>query len=224
MLKRKTIGVLGLGIFGRTVARQLSQFDQDVIAIDTRESHVNEVADLVTKAAVGDMTDRDFLLAVGIEQCDTVVIATGNNLEASVLAIMHCKKLGVTAIVAKAKNKIHEEVLYGIGATNVITPERDSGKRVASNILKHHIESIIYLEHGISMINFKIPASWIGKTLSELDVRQKYELNVIGTRPEKESTLVPNVNPFEPLKSGTIIVAICNNHTFEKFDYLGYLK
>ncbi|MGT2933175.1 potassium uptake transporter gating subunit KtrA [Streptococcus catagoni] len=224
MLKRKTVGVLGLGIFGRTVARQLSQFDQDVIAIDYRENHVNEIGDLVSKAAVGDMTDRDFLLAVGIDQCDTVVIATGNNLESSVLAIMHCKKLGVPIIIAKAKNKIHEEVLYGIGATNVISPERDSGKRVASNILKHHIESIIYLEHGISMINFRIPKTWEGKTLSELDVRQKYELNIIGTRQEKENSLNPNVNPFEPLPAETIIVAIANDHTFEKFDYLGYLK
>ncbi|EGJ26816.1 potassium uptake transporter gating subunit KtrA [Streptococcus porcinus] len=223
-MKRKTIGVLGLGIFGRTVARQLSQFDQDVIAIDKSEANVNEIGNLVTKAAVGDMTDNDFLLAVGIDQCDTVVIATGNNLEASVLAIMHCKKLEVPAIIAKAKNKIHEEVLYGIGATNVITPERDSGKRVASNILKCHIESIIYLEHGISMINFAIPESWVGKTLTELDVRQKYELNIIGTRHEKESSLDPNVNPTAPLEPNTILVAIANNHTFEKFDYLGYLK
>ncbi|MGT2887799.1 potassium uptake transporter gating subunit KtrA [Streptococcus didelphis] len=224
MIKRKTVGVLGLGIFGRTVARQLSQFNQDVIAIDIRESHVTEIANLVSKAAVGDMADKDFLLAVGIEQCDTVVIATGNNLEASVLSIMHCKKLGVPSIIAKAKNKTFEEVLYGIGATKVITPERDSGKRVASNILKHHIESIIYLEHGISMINFAIPKSWIGKSLSELDVRQKYELNIIGTRNNKEKNLNPNVNPFEPLPADTTIVAIANDHTFEKFDYLGYLK
>ncbi|HHJ7130684.1 TPA: potassium uptake transporter gating subunit KtrA [Streptococcus pyogenes] len=224
MLKRKTVGVLGLGIFGRTVARELSNFDQDVIAIDIRESHVKEVADLVTKAAVGDITDKEFLLAVGIEHCDTVVIASGNNLESSVLAVMHCKKLGVPTIIAKAKNKIFEEVLYGIGATKVITPERDSGKRVASNLLRHHIESIIYLEHGISMIEFVIPKSWEGQSLSELDVRRKYELNVIGMRQKEVKTLDTNVKPFEPLEPNTIIVAIANDHTFEKFDYLGYLK
>lgn len=83
-MKRKTIAVLGLGIFGRTVAKQLSQFDQDVIAIDTNEHYVDEIGDFVTKAAVGDMTDKDFLLAIGIDQCDIVVIATGNNLESSV--------------------------------------------------------------------------------------------------------------------------------------------
>lgn len=223
-MKRKTIAVLGLGIFGRTVAKQLSQFDQDVIAIDTNEHYVDEIGDFVTKAAVGDMTDKDFLLAIGIDQCDIVVIATRNNLESSVLAIMHCKKLKVPVIIAKAKNKTFEEVLYGIGATKVITPERDSGKRVASNILKRHIESIIYLEHGISLINFEIPKSWVGKSLTELDIRQKYELNIIGTRLEKDGNLNPNVNPIEPLKEHTILAAIANDHTFEKFDYLGYLK
>lgn len=148
MYKRKTVGVLGLGIFGRTVARRLSEFDQDVIAIDSNELLVNQVADLVTKAAVGDMTDQEFLLGVGIDNCDTVVIASGKNLESSVLAIMNCKKLGVPVIIAKAKNRVFEEVLLGIGATKVITPERDSGKQLASNIMKNHIENIIYLEQG----------------------------------------------------------------------------
>ena len=105
MLKRKTVGVLGLGIFGRTVARELSNFDQDVIAIDIRESHVKEVADLVTKAAVGDITDKEFLLAVGIEHCDTVVIASGNNLESSVLAVMHCKNSVFQPLLPRLKIK-----------------------------------------------------------------------------------------------------------------------
>ncbi|WP_159561320.1 potassium uptake transporter gating subunit KtrA [Streptococcus halichoeri] len=224
MSKRKTFGVLGLGIFGRTVARQLSQFDQDVIAIDKNESHVNEVADIVTNAAVGDMTDQAFLMAVGLDQCDVVVVASGNNLESSVLAIMHSKKLGVPVIMAKAKNKIYEEVLYGIGATKVITPERDSGKHLASSLLKHHIESIIYLEHGISMINFVIPKTWVGKNLTELDVRQRYELNIIGLRSKDENNLHININPLDPLPENVILVGIANDHTFERFDYLRQLK
>ncbi|KHD45799.1 potassium uptake transporter gating subunit KtrA [Streptococcus hongkongensis] len=224
MFKRKTVGVLGLGIFGRTVARRLSEFDQDVIAIDNDEKLVNQVSDIVTKAAIGDMTDQEFLLAIGIDNCDTVVIASGNNLESSVLAIMNCKKLGVPIIVAKAKNRIFEEVLLGIGATKVITPERDSGKQLAANIMKHHIESIVYLEHGVSMVNFHIPKSWVGKTLTELDVRQNFDLNIIGTRHTSDKKLIPNIDPNLPLIDDTIIVAIANDNTIEKFDYLGYLK
>ena len=118
----------------------------------------------------------NFLKAVGIAQCDVVVIATGNTLESSVLAIMHCKKLGVKTILAKAKNATYEEVLYGIGATKVITPERDSGKRVASNMLRHHIKNIIHIEDNIAMIEFSIPDSWVGKSLVQLDLRHKYDL------------------------------------------------
>lgn len=223
-MKKKLVGVLGLGIFGRAVARQLSQFDQDVIAIDMKENIVNEFGNIVTKAVLGDITDKNFLLAVGLDHCETVVVATGNNLESSVLAILNCKKIGIPIIIAKAKNKIYEEVLYGIGATNVISPERDSGKHVASNILKHHIESIIYLENHVSIINFKIPESWVGKKLAELSIRQKYELNIIGTRLHKGGHLKLNVDPNTPLPPNSILVGIANDHTFEKFDYLDYLK
>ena len=223
-MKKKLVGVLGLGIFGRAVARQLSQFDQDVIAVDMKENIVNEFGNIVTKAVLGDITDKNFLLAVGLDHCETVVVATGNNLESSVLAILNCKKIGIPIIIAKAKNKIYEEVLYGIGATDVISPERDSGKKVASNILKHHIENIIYLENHVSIINFKIPESWVGKKLAELSIRQKYELNIIGTRLHKGGHLNLNVDPNTPLPPNIILVGIANDYTFEKFDYLGYLK
>ena len=92
-MKKKLVGVLGLGIFGRAVARQLSQFDQDVIAIDMKENIVNEFGNIVTKAVLGDITDKNFLLAVGLDHCETVVVATGNNLESSVLAFLIVKKL-----------------------------------------------------------------------------------------------------------------------------------
>lgn len=223
-MKKKLVGVLGLGIFGRAVARQLSQFDQDVIAVDMKENIVNEFGNIVTKAVLGDITDKNFLLAIGLDHCETVVVATGNNLESSVLAILNCKKIGIPIIIAKAKNKIYEEVLYGIGATDVISPERDSGKQVASSILKHHIENIIYLENHVSVINFKIPESWVGKNLAELSIRQKYELNIIGTRLHKGGHLKLNVDPNTPLPPNIILVGIANDRTFEKFDYLGYLK
>lgn len=223
-MTKKIFGVLGLGIFGRTIVKELSKFDQEVIALDRHENLVQDVADMTTKAAVGDITEIEFLKAVGIAQCDVVVIATGNTLESSVLAIMHCKKLGVKTILAKAKNATYEEVLYGIGATKVITPERDSGKRVASNMLRHHIENIIHIENNIAMIEFSIPDSWVGKSLVQLDLRHKYDLNLIGIRKKSTSSIDTHINPNQPFEANTEVVAIANDNTFEKFDYLGYLK
>lgn len=223
-MTKKIFGVLGLGIFGRTVVEELSKFEQEVIALDRHENLVQDVADIATRAAIGDITEIEFLKAVGIAQCDTVVIATGNTLESSVLAIMNCKKLGVKTILAKAKNATYEEVLYGIGATKVITPERDSGKRVASNLLRHHIENIIHIEDNIAMIEFSIPDSWVGKNLVQLDLRHKYDLNLIGIRKKSMSSLDTHIDPTKAFEANTEVVAIANDNTFEKFDYLGYLK
>lgn len=223
-MRKKIFGVLGLGIFGRNVAKELSKFEQDVIAIDVNPSLVQNVSDVVKKAAVGDITDIDFLKALGINQCDTVVVATGNNLESSVLAVMHCKKLGVKNIIAKAKTKTYEEVLYGIGANKVIMPERDSGKRVAANMLRHHIENIIHLEEKSAMVEFSVPDSWVGKNLIQLDVRNKYEINIIGTRQTTSSTIDTHIDPNKAFEANTEVIAIASDDTFEKFDYLGYLK
>lgn len=135
-MKTQIIGVLGLGIFGQTIATELSTFGQDVIALDNNPKTIDSLADQVTKAAVGDITDIDFLRSTGIESCDTVIIATGELLESSALALLHCKKLGIKHIIAKAKNINFEEVLYGMGANLVITPERSTAKELASNILR----------------------------------------------------------------------------------------
>ncbi len=223
-MQKKIFGVLGLGIFGRNVAKELSKFEQDVIAIDVNPRFVQNVSDVVKKAAVGDITDIDFLKALGINQCDTVVVATGNNLESSVLAVMHCKKLGVKNIIAKAKTKTYEEVLYGIGASKVIMPERDSGKRVAANMLRHHIENIVHLEEKLAMVEFSVPDSWVGKNLIQLNVRNKYEINIIGTRQTTSSAIDTNIDPNKAFEADTEVIAIASDDTFEKFDYLGYLK
>ncbi|MFC3928215.1 potassium channel family protein [Streptococcus caprae] len=223
-MQRKIIGVLGLGIFGQTLAKELSQFDQEVIAIDFKESHIEAVADLVSRAVIGDITDLEFLRYSGIDQCDTVIIATGNNLEASVLAVMNCKKLGVQQIIAKAKSDVYEEVLYSIGANVVISPERQSAKISASEIMRSTIDSIFHLEGDISLVEFTLPQEWVGKTVKQLNIRQKYDLNLIGIRKEKTGPVDTHILVDKPLEAGVTVLAIANSRTFEEFDYLGYLS
>ena len=223
-MTHKIFGVLGLGIFGKTLAYELANFEQEVIALDNRDKHVQEVADYVTKGAVGDITDFDFLKAAGIEQCDTVIIATGNNLEASALALIHCQKLGVANIIAKARGKNYEDVLYGLGANQVISPERSTAKNLTSNLLRHSITNIIHVEDDISFIEFLLPKAWLGKTLSQLDVRRKYDLNIIGFRTAKTAPLNTHFDPNAPLTKEMFVGAVASERTFEKLDYLGYLK
>lgn len=219
----KTVGVLGLGDFGQTVALELSKYGCEVIAIDNNAKNVQEVSDSVTYAAIGDFTDIDLLRDIGIEHCDIVIIGTGTNLESSVLAIVHCKKLGVKQILAKAKSVTYEEVLYEVGASSIISPERDSGIRLSSKILRNKLDELLRLDQDTALIEFKIPADWIGKSLIELDLRSKYHLNIIGMRKAKGEPLL-TLSPKTILIDEIILVAIADDDTFERYDYLGYFS
>lgn len=222
-MQKQTVGVLGLGIFGQTIAIELSKYGCDVIAIDGDEKNVDKVSDVVTSASIGDFTDMDLLRSVGLANCDIVVVGTGTNLESSVLAVMHAKRLGVKQIIAKARSLTFEEVLYEVGVDAVVAPERDSGLRLASKILRNHIDEVLRLDDETSIIEFETPARWIGKTLSELDVRRQYDLNLLGMREERGEKLTP-IGVNTPLESDVILVAMAASHAFERFDYLGHLN
>lgn len=222
-MTRQTIAVLGLGVFGRTIARELTQLDQDVIVADHDERHINAVADQVSKAAIGDITDLNFLKTLGIDQCDTAIVATGTDLESSALAVMNCKKLGVKRIVAKAKNQAYEEVLYGIGADLVVAPERETAKNLVSRIVLKKIQGVFHFEDGISLIEFVIPESWVGQSILSLNLRQAFQMNVIGLRTQPKAPLTTSINPNQELLAGTIMVAIADTRLLEQDDYLDYL-
>ncbi len=223
-MSQKIIGILGLGVFGRSLAKELSRFHHDVIAIDSNPEHVQAIADEVATAAIGDFTDYDFLEDIGIQNCDRVVVASGNSLEASVLAVMHCKKFGITDIIAKARSKTYEEVLYAIGADYVISPEREMGRRLASTLMRSTITDIFQLEGDASIVEFTTPKRWKGRTLKALDIRKKYDLNLIGIREHKNSPLSTDIDPNMQLQEDSVLVGITNTHTFERYDYLGYFK
>ena len=160
----KTVGILGLGVFGTTIAKQLSQYDCDIIAVDSQEENVNRLEPYITKGVIADITDFHVLEEIGISNCDVTVIATGSNLEASILAVMHCSKLGVPKIVAKAKSKTSTEILMKMGATRIINPEKETGIRVAKNIVHHKLADVISLDENISLVEFYPPSSWVGKS------------------------------------------------------------
>ncbi len=222
-MKVNSVGVLGLGDFGRTVALELSKYGCDVVAIDTDEKKVQSISEEVAFAAIGDFTDVDLLRDVGIANCEIVVIATGTNLESSVLAIMQCKKLGIKQIIAKARSSTFEEVLYEVGVDAVISPERDSGIRLASKILRNKIDEVLRLDDNTSVVEFEIPQDWVGKNLIELDLRRKYDLNIVGMREERGETMTP-VQPGDLLNDEILLVAIAASHIFEKYDYLEFFK
>ena len=177
---RKTVGILGLGVFGMTIAKQLSDYDCDIIAVDRDEINVNRIESLVTKAVIADVTDEDVLKEIGIGDCDTVVVATGSSLEASILAVM----------------------------------------RLVKNILHHKLAEVIARDGNISLVEFYPPKSWVGKQLSDLDLRKDYDLNLIGYREEKNESLNTKVFGDFIIREDVILVAIIGTDSLDKATFL----
>ena len=217
---RKTVGILGLGVFGMTIAKQLSEYDCDIIAVDRDETTVNRIEPLVTKAVIADVTDEDVLKEIGIGDCDTVVVATGSSLEASILAVMHCTKLGVREIIAKAKSRTTTEILTKMGAQRVVNPEKETGIRLVKNILHHKLAEVIALDGNISLVEFYPPKSWVGKRLSDLDLRKDYDLNLIGYREGKDESLNTKVFADFLIREDVILVAIIGTDSLDKATFL----
>ncbi|MEC6748770.1 TrkA family potassium uptake protein [Marinilactibacillus sp. XAAS-LB27] len=220
----KIIGVLGLGVFGSTIAKELGEHYFDVIAVDRDLMDVNRVEEYVVQGVQGDITDLDLLKSIGFEKCDTVVIGTGSNLESSVLAVLNCKKLGIKKIIAKAKNKVHKEILLEVGAHEIIRPEKEMGDRVARNLMRNKILDVIELDEDNAIIEFLTPKEWVGKSLVQLDLRNKYGINVIGMKNAEGEKLQVNVLPDEKISPKSLLVAIGEPHTFEHLDYTNQLK
>ena len=172
----------------------------------------------MARGVVGDITDHDLLQAAGIDTCDTVVVATGDNLESSVLAVMHCKSLGVEKVIAKVKSKTTRKVLLKVGADRCISPERETGISLAKNILHQATTDVIELDKNVSIIEFYPPQAWIGKNLAQLKLRQNHKLNIIGFRETPDGVLNIDTSPDYIFKQNELLMAVIDSQTFDHFE------
>lgn len=217
---KKQYAVLGLGIFGSTVATTLYERGCEVLAIDSNMSCVERVSDEVTKAVVADVRSIEELQEVGMEDIDVAVIAIGSNLENAVLATMAVKELGVPYVIAKAKNKQCLKILEKVGADLVIRPEKDMGVRVAKKLLDKKIIEIFDLDEDHSVCDLVTPVKWIGKTIEALDLRNKYSMNILGVKDVVTGKLIPNVGPDYVVQEGDCFVVLACVDQLKKFDTL----
>lgn len=207
-MANRTIGILGLGIFGESVLKSLKNQDVDIIAIDDHEDIINQFEGDIAVGIVGDITDLELLEAADIGSCDTVVIATGESLESSVLAVMHCKSLGVKNVIAKVKSEVTRQVLEKVGADLVILPEVEAGVSLAKTILFNHLVEVFQLDEEVLVVEFQIPKSWVGKSVREVDARTKYHLNIIGYREQEDGVLHSQFAPDMIWMAGLRLVAV----------------
>jgi trk system potassium uptake protein len=211
--------VIGLGRFGSSLATTLYQAGNEVLAIDRNEERIEEYKDHVTYAVVADSTDEEALKGVGIRNFDAVIVAIGDDIQASILTVLVLKELGVQKVVAKAINKRHGQVLYKVGADWVVFPERDMGERVATQLMSPNVLDYIELAKDYSIEEVKVHPSMIGKNLRELNLRARFNITVIAITNKREVTISPS--PDRIIKEGDILVVIGENKDldrFEKFD------
>lgn len=211
----KQFAVVGLGRFGSSVARTLYRMGYEVLAIDSEEGPVQELANTVTHAVQADSTDEAAMRALGIRNFDVVVVAIGD-LQASILTTIVLQELGVPRIVAKATSELHGKVLEKVGATRVVYPERDMGVRVAQNLISGNMIEYLPLVPGYSIVEVKVKDVFIGKTLKQLDFRAKYGINVVGIRRGEDVIIGPGAE--DVLLEGDTMIAVGRDEMLERLE------
>lgn len=178
--KSRTFAVIGLGTFGATVAKDLQRFGNHVIGIDVNERQVTSLAEDLGQALILDARDDGALKEAGIDTIDVGIVAIGTDIEASVLATINLKTIGVSTIWAKATSKNHHRILSKLGVDRVVHPEREVGQHIAQVLNNPLVRDYVSLGNGQHVVNFRVPESLEGKVLSDLKYQRDHNLRCIG--------------------------------------------
>ena len=215
MRNKKSYAVFGLGRYGLAVAKELIENGMEVIAVDNRQDVVNEASAYIPVCKCADITDSEVIEQLGISEIDVVIICMASNLEGSVMAITLCKEVGVKYVIAKCANEMHQKILLRVGADKVVFPEKESGVRLAKNLLSSGFIDMLSLSNEVSIVEISVKDEWVGKNLIELNLRKKYGFNVIAIKKGEE--VIVNINPEEILDKNIILVVIGNTVKLSKF-------
>lgn len=206
MFKMKSFVVIGCGRFGKSVATTLYSLGNEVLAIDRSQETIQEVSEEVTHAVQADVMDEGVLKELGLSNFDVAIISIGSDLEASIMATLIAKELGIKKVVTKAQSQLHGKVLSKIGADKVVFPERDMGVRVAHNLVSTNILDFIALSPDYGILEIEALEEWESKSLAELKLSSKYGLNVMVIKKEKEIKVPPSGDDI--IEKGNVLVVI----------------
>ena len=198
--------VIGLGRFGSAMALELMAAGCEVLAIDQNDEKVQRVAESVTDAVVADARDETVLHSLGIRNYDCAIIAIGSDVAASILITLLLKEAGVAKVVCKASDDIHKKALQKVGADRVVIPEKEMAGRVARSLATPNVMDYIELSDQFAIVERSVPESWIGRSLKQLNVRNKYGISVIAFRRNREMIVSPN--PDEPIARGDVLIVL----------------
>jgi len=212
----KRVVVIGLGIFGSQLARQLYEKGIEVVAVDKNRDIIQKIKDHSTKAVLADAADKEVLESIGIAVEDTVVISFGEDLSASTLLTLYLKEMKVREIIVKVPNEDYKRILLKVGASEAIIPEREMANKVARSIISPNILEYLPISEDYTICELAPPTAFIGKSLAELDLRKRFQLQVIAIRDvlTEKLQLVPRASAI--IKDSDVLVIIGREEDIQK--------
>jgi trk system potassium uptake protein TrkA len=199
--------VIGTGSFGYYVAKALYEAKNEVIAIDLSKERIQAIEPHCTSAIVQDVTDIEALKGLGLDEMDAVIVSTGADIKPSILICFHLSRMGIKRIIIKAEDDDHGEILKQLGATEIIRPGMDMAYRLALRLTSPNILEFLPLEEDYTIVQIDPPSSFIGKSLKELDLRKRYEINIIAVKElaSDRFVMVPNAD-FTVKESDVLVI------------------
>ena len=210
-----TYAILGMGRFGRAVAQTLAENGQEVLIVDRSQDLVNQAAPFVEQALIADLSDEESVKELGLSSMDAVIVGMAMELETSILCVMVAKEAGVPMVIAKARNRRMGDILLKCGADKIIYPEEETGIRLAKTMLSKDFIDYIGLSEDFGLIQMRAKKEWVGKNLKELNLRKKYNINVIAMKNNGE-TFNYLINPDQPLETNTVLYVVADSEGLQK--------
>lgn len=220
--EREQILIIGLGRFGMSLAKALSGYDCDVMAVDSNPELVDSVSEYVTHAAKIDASDVNALKELGVSNFDVAVIGIGDDLESSIMIALTLKELNVPYIIAKSRDDTHEKLLTMIGVDKVIQPEKDIGIRLAKSIMHKNVIERMEVGKEYSIVELETPKEWVGSRLNQLNIRPKYNINILCIDKKDKRILIPSADYV--IEEEDNIMLIAPNSELEPNGFLGRLN
>ena len=212
---KKSVAILGLGKYGRSLSENLYKMGADVLAVDSDENLINEFANRCTTAVCANLANEDEVVALGLKNMDIVVVAMGRNLAASIMSIAVAKEQGVPLVVAKSSSDRMTSILLKVGADKILDPEGEGGARSARILISSSFKDFFKLDDNMYMIEMEPKKEWIGKNLIELNLRKSLNLNVVAVR--EKGKLWQFVDPNEPFTKDSLLLIVMEKQHLKKW-------
>lgn len=214
----KSVLLIGLGRFGKHIARKLNELNHQVMAVDSNEERVNSVLPFVTNAQIGDSTNEEFLSSLGIRNFDACIVAIGDNFQNSLETASLLKELGAKKVIARASTGVQEKFLLRNGADEVVYPEKQLASWTAIRCTSDNILDYIELDENYSIFELSVPSEWTGKSILQLEIRKKYGISILAIR--ENGKLHMNITPDTVLSAEKSILVLGEQKAIQKCFHL----